>query len=161
VKHLGLLAVLTLVAACSSTSAEPFSAVRGPDAPTFTDASELLAKARRAGVTCGKERTFSALENLAQDGIDYAVPDARTCEIPSGDTLYVVVYDEQQHRIESSENGEANRNLCSLVRSDSWHAIVAGNWRAATPTRTESLAELDAAFEGAPEAETLSCKFEA
>jgi hypothetical protein len=98
------------------------------------------------------------LQNVARDGIAYPVPDARRCELTSGDSLYVVVYDNQQHRVESYEHGEANLNLCSLARSDALHSIVAGNWRA-TAARAEALSDLHDAFKDRTQPETISCKF--
>jgi hypothetical protein len=105
--------------------------------------------------------------NVAPDSIAYRIPDGHTCVLSSGAPLYVIVYDTLAHRVEAVANGEAQLNLCSLGNpesrhaSRSWSALVASNWRAATPGSAQTLAGLRAALGGAAAPETLSCQFRA
>lgn len=150
---------------CSSTAMEPTpKALRGPDTPRFERAKELLAAAARGNVSCTNQRPFNPIANVAHDGIDYPVPNGRVCDLPSGEPLYVIVYDTLEHRLEAFNKGEVNLNLCSFARStthaaSSWNSLVAGNWRAATPAGSRALAALDTALGGGPEVESLSCMF--
>ncbi|MDQ1456710.1 MAG: hypothetical protein QOH28_2330 [Actinomycetota bacterium] len=116
------------------------------------------------GVSCVQERPFNPLRNVAPDAIEYRVPDGRTCNLPSGLPLYVIVYDTLPHRVTAVEHGEAQLNLCSFSAksghaSDSWSALAAANWRAATPGSAQALADLRIALGGTAEPEMLSCQF--
>jgi hypothetical protein len=81
-----------------------------------------------------------------------------------GEPLYVIVYDTLPHRVEAVDHGEAQMNLCARTShsrqvSVSLNALVAGNWRAATPGSAQTLAGLRAALGGTAPPETLSCEF--
>ncbi len=109
-------------------------------------------------------RVFNPVQNVAPDAIKYRAPDGRMCDLPSGEPLYVIVYDTLPHRVEAVALGQAQLNLCSFTArsshaANSWNALVAANWRLATPGSAQSLADLRAALGGTAELEMLSCQF--
>jgi hypothetical protein len=137
-------------------------AVRGPDSPTFLDAAQLVAAAQRRGVSCGDRRRFDPLDHVATDSVPYPPPDALSCALPDGTRVYVLAYDRPQDRMNAFNAGVVNLNLCyssESHRAAAWHAIVAANWRVATPGTAAEIGPLVRAFDGRPAAETISCRF--
>jgi hypothetical protein len=146
-----------------SSSREPAThAVVGPDSPTFLNATQLITAAQRRGVLCGDERRFDPLDHVARDSVRYPPPDAVSCALHDGTRVYVLVYGRSQDRIDAFDEGAVNLNLCKSPESHgttAWPAIVAANWRVATPSTAADMGPLVNAFDGRPAAETISCVF--
>jgi hypothetical protein len=117
---------------------------------------------QRRGVSCGDRRGFDPLGHVARDSERYPAPDALTCALPDGTRVYVLVYDQPQDRMNAFDEGVVNLNLCESPESRgtaAWPAIVAANWRVATPGNAAGMGPLVRAFDGRPAAETISCLF--
>ena len=136
--------------------------VLGPDSPTFLNAAQLIAAAQRRGVLCTDQRRFDPLDHVARDSVRYPPPDALSCALHDGTRVYVLIYDRPQDRMNAFEAGVVNLNLCESStshRTAGWPAIVAANWRVATPGTAADMGPLVRAFDGRPAAETISCLF--
>jgi hypothetical protein len=146
-----------------SSSRKPAAhAVVGPDSPKFLDAAQLIAAAQRRGVTCDGQRRFDPLNHVARDSVRYPPPDALSCALHDGTRVYILVYDRRQDRMNAFDEGVVNLNLCESPESHgtaAWPAVVAANWRVATPGTAADMGPLVNAFDGRPAAETISCLF--
>jgi hypothetical protein len=136
--------------------------VLGPDSPSFRSATQLLAAARNGGVSCGDRRRFDPLGHVARDSVPFSVPDSLSCVLSDGTRVYVLVYRRREDRMKAFDTGDVNGTLCALPSSrgrTALPAIVAANWRIATPRPAANLAPLVRAFDGLPASETISCVF--
>jgi len=82
--------------------------------------------------------------------------------LADGTRVYALVYKRPEDRMKSFDTGDVNQILCGTPDSHGstgWSAIVAANWRIATPRDPSVMAPLVRAFDDLPAAETLSCLF--
>jgi hypothetical protein len=145
-----------------SKSPESEHAVAGPTTPSFASAAQLIAAAQRRGVACSGSRHFDPLGHVPSDAVRYPAPDALTCVLPGGTRVYVLVYKRPEDRMKAFDTGDVNQVLCGTPDSHGstgWPAMVAANWRIATPGDASAMAPLVRAFDDLPAAETISCLF--
>jgi hypothetical protein len=145
-----------------SKSQGPRHAVVGPASPSFANATQLVAAAQKRGAACGDAQRFDPLGHVARDSVRYATPDALSCVLPDRTRVFVLVYKRPKDRMNAFDTGDVNRVLCGMPESHGsagWPAIVAANWRIATPRDASAMAPLVRAFDDLPAAETISCLF--
>jgi hypothetical protein len=138
----------------------------GADARAFADATALLAALRSSGIECDGASPFDSMAHVSPDSIDYPIPEGLLCTVDD-DEMYLLVYEEQDDRVDAIEWGPVNSNLCALTQIKpnftTWglSAVVGANWRIATlGIRLPVIDQVLAAFEGA-DSEHITCEFEA
>ena len=74
--------------------------------------------------------------------MSYPAPSGRVCDLPNGASVYVVVYDTQQHRIAAYDDGQTNKNLCAIAPVES---LPHEAWPAGVVSRLQQWLGLSAA----------------